>query len=106
MMKIIKDIKYECDICGEKYNTKKEALSCESKTVSKDKGVKIGDVVLITDGEGAGIKAKVTKKCINSKYWGHYAWERYWHTVSLEADVIDGYGMRFLTYDQYEKITG
>lgn len=95
---------YQCSICDEEYSTKKEALSCESKPVSKDRGVKVGDTVLITGGQSTGKQGKVTRKWIIDKYWGHYAWERYWHTVVLEVDVIDSWGSRMLTFDNYKVI--
>ncbi len=93
---------YVCEICGTHYGTAEAALLCESKPVSQDKGVKIGDVVLITSGDGTGKKAKVKARRVLSREYGHYQWERYWHTVSLEADVINSWGTRFLTFDSYE----
>jgi len=69
-MKTITRKFYQCSICDEEYSTKKEALSCENKPISKDRGVKIGDTVLITGGQGTGQKGKVTRKWIVDKYWG------------------------------------
>ena len=51
--------------------------------------------------DGAGKRAKVTSVSIVDKDWGHYRWERYWHTVALTAD-FDGWGSRMLTFDSYE----
>lgn len=103
-MKTITRKFYKCSICDEEYSTKKEALSCESKPISQDKGVKVGDTILITGGEGARKQAKVTRKYIIDKYWGHHVWKRYWHTVALNADIIDSWGSRMLTFDHYEVI--
>lgn len=103
-MKEIQIIKYECEICGETYSKPEDALSCEGKPISGDKGVKIGDTVLVTGGEGAGQKGIVEKTWIFDKYWGHYAWERYWHTVGLTVKMIESYGNRQLTFDQYKTL--
>jgi hypothetical protein len=74
--------------------------------VSQDKGVKVGDVVLVTKGDGAGSKATVESRFIFDMEWGHYAWERYWHTVGLTAKLNDSWGTRQLTFDSYEVHTG
>jgi len=95
--------KYKCEICDHVYDNQNDAELCESKSISQDKGVKVGDTVFITGGEGKGSMAKVRSVYIVDMNWGHYAWERYWHTVSLTADVIEGFGSRLLTFDQYEK---
>ena len=95
---------YKCSICDAVYGTEREALNCEKRPRSKDKGVKIGDIILITGGDGTGQKAKVTSIFVYDKSWGHYAWERYWHTVGLSADIIGGYGSRQLTFDDYEVV--
>lgn len=100
-MEKVREIMYRCSICGEKYTTEDEALECESKPITKDKGVKAGDIVLITGGQGKGCRAKVTRTWIASKYWGHYAWKRYWHTVNVVADLVSSRGTRTLTFDQY-----
>jgi hypothetical protein len=96
---------YACEICGEEYGTEKEAIECESKPISEDKGVKVGDIVRITGGDGKGKEAKVTRVYIIDKDWGHYSWKRYWHTVALNADIINHWGSRMLTFDQYELLT-
>lgn len=93
---------YECSVCGAEYETEKEAASCERKKVTKDKGVKKGDTIKITNGDGTGKYATVEDIFIYSKYWGHYAWKRYWHTVGLNAKLIDDWGSRQLTFDDYE----
>jgi len=92
--------RYTCEICGETYETAEAALLCEARLVSQDKGAKVGDVVLVT--EGAGEKAKVTGVSVCSRLCGHYAWERYWHTVAVTADLVDHWGSRFLMFDSYE----
>jgi hypothetical protein len=103
-MKTIQIQKYQCEICGHSYGTAEAAKKCESKPVSADKGVKIGDVVLITKGDGQGMKAQVESRYIVGMEWGHYAWERYWHTVSITAKVLDSWGNRHLAFDSYEPV--
>jgi len=93
---------YTCEICDTEYCTEKEALDCEKQTITQNKGVKIGDEVMITYGDDTGYKATVTKISICDKYEGHYAWERYWHTPILTADVNGG--TRLLHWDWYEVV--
>ena len=95
---------YKCEICGNSYAEISSALTCEAKEVTYDRGVKVGDIVRITGGQRTGDLAKVTKVYITDKDWGHYAWKRYWHTVSLHADLMDGRGSRLLTFDHYELV--
>lgn len=104
MAKEIQIKKYQCNICKKIYDSEQRALKCESKPISQDKGVQIGDIVVIKNGDGAGEKAKVTEVYIIDMEWGHYAWDRYWHTVALCADIIGKYGSRQLTYDNYAVI--
>jgi hypothetical protein len=92
---------YVCARCDQEYETESEALGCESKPITRDKGVVVGDIVMITGGQGAGCKAKVTNVYVIDKYWGHYAWKRYWHTVAITADLIGQTGTRTLTCDDY-----
>lgn len=103
-MKTIQIQKYQCDICGALYETAQAAKKCESKPVSEDKGVKVGDMVLITKGEGQGSEATVESRFVFSMEWGHYAWERYWHTVGLTAKVSNSWGHRQLTFDSYDPV--
>lgn len=96
--------RFKCETCGHVYETAAEAVKCETKPVTQDKDVKIGDTIRIVRGEGQGL-AKVEERFIIDKDWGHYAWERYWHTVGLSAKCIDaGWGHRMLTFDDYEVI--
>jgi len=103
-MKTTQIKRYQCEICGHSYDTVKAAKRCESKPVTEDKGVKVGDVVLITEGEGRGMKAEVKSRQIVDMEWGHYAWERYWHTVSITAKLLDSWGDRLLTFDSYQPV--
>ena len=95
---------YVCEKCNKSYGTEDEAKDCESKEITQDKGAKIGDRVRVLTGEGGGEKGTIESISIQDKYWGHYAWERYWHTIGVNAK-LDSYGSRFLTYDAYE-LTG
>lgn len=100
-MKTVTKQFYQCDICATKYPEETEASLCESKPVSQDKGVEVGDIVLITHGDSSGKKARVTRKIIFSKDWGYYQSERYWHTVGLEVKVINDIWCRLLVFDNY-----
>jgi len=103
-MKATQIKRYQCEICGHSYDTVKAAKKCESKPVTEDKGVKVGDVVLITEGECKGMKAKVESRHIVDMEWGHYSWERYWHTVGITAKVIGSWGYRQLAFDSYQPV--
>jgi len=92
---------YACEICRQLYDCKEEALECESKPISQDKGIKVGDKVRITQGEGKGQVAIVTDIYVTDKEWGHYARERYWHTIKLCAKLSNGCS-RILTFDSYQ----
>lgn len=100
-MKPIQIEKYKCEICGELYGTIDAAKRCESKPVLQDKGVKVGDRIKVTSGEGAGTMATVDSRFIYNMEWGHYAADKYWHTVGLTAK-LDSWGSRQLTFDSYE----
>lgn len=103
-MKIVQKTFYECGICGKEYSDENEVKRCEAKPITQDKGVKVGDIVMIKAGDGVGHKAKVTRRFIIDQDWGHYFPERYHHTVALMADVIGSWGSRQLTWDDYEII--
>jgi hypothetical protein len=94
-------IKYQCEVCGRVYDDKEDAARCETKPVQNDKGVKVGDGVLITRGDGAGKFAKVTAITVQERGWGP---ANYDHSVALVADVIGSWGSRLLTFDSYEVV--
>jgi hypothetical protein len=96
--------RYKCGTCGSVYDASESAELCDSKPVTQDRGVKVGDVVRITAGDGSGGLATVEQVYVLSRDWGHYAWERYWHTVALNAKLNRGYGHRMLTFDSYEVV--
>ena len=90
---------YVCSICGASYSTAKEAKSCESRSISEDKGMKVGDQVLITSGAGLGRQATVMSIGICDKEW-----DRYWHTTYITVKLVDYPGSRILLYDQYNLV--
>lgn len=92
---------YRCRTCRHVFTSQSSADACEGKPVTYDRGVKVGDKVRITDGDGKGSTATVECIHIIDREWGHYAWERYWHTVALTAKVDNSYGHRMLTFDNY-----
>ena len=94
-------IEYECEVCGRAYRDKEDAATCEAKPVQNDKGVKVGDVVRITSGSGAGQFAKVTAITVQERGWGPAIYD---HSVALIADVIGSLGSRLLTFDSYEVV--
>jgi len=94
-------IKYQCEVCDRIYRDKEDAVRCEAKPVQNDKGVKVGDVVRITRGSGAGQLAKVTAITVHERGWGLAIYD---HSVALIADVIDSWGSRLLTFDSYEVV--
>ena len=94
---------YTCEICGRAWGNESIALKCESRPVTQDKGVKVGDEVKILRGDGIGEIAIVTSVGIYDMEWGHYAWEHYWHTVFVVADLPSG-GTRQLSFDCYEPV--
>lgn len=100
-MKTIHTTWYLCDVCGRKYDTPHEAEKCESIPVREDKGVKVGDIIRITAGEGRGRMACVTDVKVHEPGWGPPAYD---HTVFVLADVIDSWGSRQLSFDSYEVV--
>ena len=100
-MKEIKVIHYQCEVCKHVYKDEDDALKCEERRVLQDKGVTVGDKVRILTGDGAGEYAIVKRRIVFNRIWGEGAWKRYWHTVGLEADLVDQIGTRLLTFDAY-----
>ena len=103
-MKAVITTKYQCETCDGLYRSKEAALECEEKPISQDTGVRVGDIVIITGGEGSGEKAKVSSRSVIDKHWGHYAWKKYWHTISITAALLDSSGSRMLTFDNYKTV--
>jgi hypothetical protein len=104
-MQPIRITRYQCELCKALYTSKDQAIECESKPVSHDKGVKVGDLVIVTAGEGAGATAKVTEVFVIDKDWGHYYREQYHHTVAIAAELTTyPYGSRYLPYDHYKPL--
>ena len=96
--------RYRCGICKHEYKTAREALECEESPLREGKGVKIGDTVMITGGQGSGCLAKVESLSVAEKYWCQGSWKYYWHTVMVSAHILEGQhkiGSRWLTFDQY-----
>lgn len=93
--------KYQCEICGRIYDEKDRAEKCEAMPIKNDKGVDVGDFVLITRGDGAGGLGKVKSTHVQEVGWGPVAYD---HSVALVADVVDSWGTRLLTFDSYEVV--
>lgn len=98
-MKEIKTTHYQCEICERKYATAEQALACESVPVKHDKGVKVGDLVRITLGDGTGSLCKVTSVRVHEPGWGPKAYD---HSVYVTGDVVDSWGSRQLSFNSYE----
>lgn len=99
---------YICEICEAEYDSKKEAVMCETKPVSYDRGLKVGDTVLATRREQFGGKEGIiTSVFIIDKDRQSYAHNfngRYWHTVGLLVKFEGTPFTRQLTFDDYEVI--
>ena len=104
MVTTVNITEYKCSICNTVYSSEEGALSCEAKPITQDKGVKVNDIVKVTSGDGVGELAKVKNIFIINNEWGHYAAQKYYHTVAIEVDFIESYGSRLLTFDSYEVI--
>lgn len=104
-MKIVVKTTYVCELCGASYGSEKEALTCESRLVTQDKHADVGDIVVCTSGEGAGCKAKVIRTGVASMDYGHYYWEKYWHTVYVVAEFLNNTGTRMLLFDDYKVVS-
>ncbi len=92
--------RFVCEICDTKFLGQKEAEECESKEVTMNKGVKVGDMVLVTKGPESGNKTMVIAIGACPKGNGSPDWNKIWHTIGVTIRV----GNRELTllYDQYE----
>lgn len=103
MKKVNRDF-FQCEICKQEYETRKQAEECEERGVTNDSGVKVGDTVVVVGcGDGVGQKAKITSKIIADKYWGHYAWKKYWHTPLYCGEFKDGC-VRTLAFDEIKMV--
>ena len=102
-MKKVSHEYYKCEICGEEYSTAKEAKECESRPVSKDPGIEVGDRVRVMSGDGVGMVGTVERKWYHDKEWGHYAWERYWHTPGYSVCLDNGL-YRQLCFDDIQRV--
>lgn len=98
-MKIITTTLYQCEKCLKPHSTEQAAHECEALPIKYDRGVKVGDEVLITGGDGRGHRAKVTDVRVTQPGWGPRIYD---HSVYLNADVIDSWGSRQLSFDSYE----
>ena len=98
-MKTETSTKYICEICGAKYNSSAEAIQCESIPVKHDKGVKVGDKVRITAGDGIGLLCTVENVCVYSPGWGPPIYD---HAVYMVGKVEGSWGHRQLSHNSYE----
>lgn len=92
---------YVCEVCGHRYDNPDRAAKCESIPLKHDRGVKVGDTVRITKGDGSGSLARVTAVHVHEPGWGP---PQYDHSVFLQADVVDSWGSRQLSFDSYEVV--
>ena len=83
---------YICEICNDEFEREEDALECESRPTSQEK-VKVGDMVRITQGQGAGNLVKVKNIGFFPESWGG---QRYWHTMYVQTTD------RLLDFDSYE----
>lgn len=101
---------YKCDICGTCYAIEESATRCEAKPMTHDKGIKVGDRVLITGGHFCeGEVAEVYFIELDNCFYG----EKYHHTVVVHVknphppqpyEANRAWPNSFkLYYDQYER---
>lgn len=98
-MKVEQTTKYICEICEAKYDTAEEASKCEAIPVKHDKGVKVGDKVRITSGDGAGLLCVVERVMVHSPGWGPATYD---HAVYVVGPVESSWGHRQLSHNSYE----
>ena len=91
--------KYICEVCGANYNTADEANKCEAIPVKHDRGVKVGDKVRITSGDGIGLLCTVENVRVHSPGWGPATHD---HAVYLIGKVEGSWGHRQLSHNSYE----
>lgn len=95
--------RFQCEKCRTWYDSSDAAQRCEKRPITQDRGVKVGDTIRIIRGDGQG-RGVVESLFVIDKDWGHYAAERYWHTIGLTAKCADSWGHRMLTFDDYEPL--
>ena len=90
---------YVCEKCRKSFDSRMAAARCESVPITQDRGVKVGDIVRITYGQGAGARGLVERiSVLDSEY---APVKGYTHTIALSVKCIDSYGNRFLLHDHY-----
>jgi hypothetical protein len=100
-MKIEQITKYICEVCEARHDTAEGASKCESIPVKHDKGVKVGDKVRITAGDGIGLLCTVENVRVHSPGWGPSTHD---HAVYLIGKVDGSWGHRQLSHNSYEVI--
>ena len=90
-MKEIIEKKYQCEVCGGTYYAKEEAIECEGRPVTQDKGVKIDDIVFVMQNLKRE-KAKVTRISV----------EKYSHKLILDVELLESGFFRSLKSNEYE----
>lgn len=103
-MKTIQVKYYVCEICNHRYEHKIDAETCEAQPITRDKGVNVGDIVRVINGDGTGDLLKVSSRWIYDHYWGP---TKYWHTVGISGELISGIYQgysRSLAFTDYEVI--
>jgi hypothetical protein len=83
---------YICEICGEEYGTIDGCAKCEAIGKPTPK-YRVGDIVTIATGEGAGKLATVSHVMWYPPSWGG---NKYTHKVGYHADIINDWGSRQL----------
>ena len=102
-MKTVTTTTYVCEVCGQGYDTPAEAIVCEARPVTHDRGVKVGDTVIVSAGDGTDCKALVTSLGVTKTGWGPKVFN---HSVVLCGDILEvrdkGFS-RVLHFDSYKK---
>lgn len=102
-------VEYTCEVCGESYDNEEEALECEKKPVTHDElyGIvgRLG-IIKIVKGPYKGQILRAYFCRVAPKYWGCPDWERYWHTLLIQAGIENEAGeiveYQTFPFDYYE----
>lgn len=103
---------YQCEICGQVYDTKSEAIECEKVPITKKKKVKVGDIVIICRHNscinGSFVKVKEIKVANRELAMSlGVAYKNYHHTIYIKAIYskgLHGRDDKIITalYDEYK----
>jgi len=80
----------ECSVCGAKYTDHEMANKCERTPPIQGTKPKVGDIVMILSGDGAGERMRVTRVWITRVVSEER--EPPPHIIGCDGDLIDSWG--------------